>query len=162
MCPFNLWNKSRSSELMSGLYGAWDNTSHSHLLSNSVGHNLPLVRVCVVMQYEWPIPEQVRSVFVHFSAQFLQPVMIIHCCHTCPIRIPTLKFVWLELGSTDLNYSNQSDYNFPKIQISAYGVFLKLNIRANHIREYKGLKVWTKPREKSVIDFGFGVGMTQT
>jgi len=39
-CPrmgsFNLWNKSKSGGLMSGLYGAWGNTSHSYLLSKSV------------------------------------------------------------------------------------------------------------------------------
>ena len=35
---------------------------------------------------EWPIPEQVRSVFVHFYAQFLHPVPIIRCCHTCSTR----------------------------------------------------------------------------
>jgi hypothetical protein len=41
------------------------------------------VPACIVVQNEWPIPEQVRSDFVHFSAQFLQPVAIIRCCHTC-------------------------------------------------------------------------------
>jgi len=40
-CPrmgsFNLWNKSKFGGLMSGLYGAWGNTSHSYLvLSKSV------------------------------------------------------------------------------------------------------------------------------
>jgi hypothetical protein len=39
-CPrmdcFNLWNKWKSGRLMSGLYGAWCNTSHSYLLSKSV------------------------------------------------------------------------------------------------------------------------------
>ena len=48
--------------------------------------HLPQMRACIVMQNEWPIPEQVRSVFVHFSAQFLHPVTIIRCCHTCSTR----------------------------------------------------------------------------
>ena len=32
----NLWNKSKSGGLVSGLHGAWGNTSHSYLLSKSV------------------------------------------------------------------------------------------------------------------------------
>jgi hypothetical protein len=40
--------------------------------------------------------------------------------------------------------------------------FFKLNVPANYMREYRGLKILTKPREKSVIHFGFGVGMMQT
>jgi len=39
-CPhmgsFNLWNKSKSGGLRSGLYGMWGNTSHLYLLSKSV------------------------------------------------------------------------------------------------------------------------------
>ena len=39
-CPrmgsFNLWNKSNSSGLMSGLNNEWGNTSHSYLLSKSI------------------------------------------------------------------------------------------------------------------------------
>jgi hypothetical protein len=42
-----------------------------------------LVRECIVVQNKWPIPEQVTSVFVNFSAQFLHPITIIRCCHTC-------------------------------------------------------------------------------
>jgi hypothetical protein len=36
MSSFNLWNKSKFGGLVSGLYGAWGNTSHSYLLSKSV------------------------------------------------------------------------------------------------------------------------------
>jgi hypothetical protein len=33
-----------------------------------------------------------------------------------------------------------------KLSNLAYGVFLNLNVRANHIREYRGLKVWIKQK----------------
>jgi hypothetical protein len=86
-CPhmgsFNLGNKSKFGGLMSGLFGAFGNTSHSYLLGKSV--NLPQVQACIVVQNEWPIPEKARSVFVHFSAQVLHPVTKIDCCHTCSI-----------------------------------------------------------------------------
>ena len=52
------------------------------VFTQQIGLNLPQVRACIVVQNEWPIPEQVMSDFVHFSAQFLHPVMIIRCCHT--------------------------------------------------------------------------------
>lgn len=82
MGSFNLGCKSKFGGLMFGLYGAWSNT-HLYLLSKSVGHNLLQVWAVIVMQKEWPIPEQVRSIFVHFSAQCLHPITIIRCWHTC-------------------------------------------------------------------------------
>jgi hypothetical protein len=73
-CPhmgtFNLRStcKSKSGRLMSGLYGALGNTSNSYLLCKSVT-TLPQVRVCIVHN-EWPVPEQVGSVFVLFLRNF--------------------------------------------------------------------------------------------
>jgi len=86
-CPrmgcFDSWNKLKSGGLMSGLYGTWCNTSQLYLLSKSVTTFPRCVRACAVLQNEWPIPEQVGSVFVHISAQFLHPVTTVRCCHTC-------------------------------------------------------------------------------
>jgi hypothetical protein len=84
-CPrmgsFNLWNKSKSGRLMSGLYGAWRNISHLYLRSKSVTTSPDAGVDCHAKWLAHPCKSQVG--FVYFSAQFLQAVTIIRCCHTC-------------------------------------------------------------------------------
>jgi len=65
-CPlkgsFNLENNSKSGGLMSGLYGAWGNTSHSYLLSKSVT-TFPRCRRALSCKMSGPSPSK--------SGQFL-------------------------------------------------------------------------------------------
>jgi len=56
MGSFNLGNKSKSGGIISGLYGAWSNTSHSYLLSKSA--------TTFMMIRRWP---QAKIIFLTFD-----------------------------------------------------------------------------------------------
>ena len=89
-CPgmgsFNLWNKSNSGGLMSGLYGAWGNNSHSYLLSKSVTQTFPRCGRALSCKMSGPSPSKSGRFLCIFLAQFLHPVTIVRCCHTCSTR----------------------------------------------------------------------------
>jgi hypothetical protein len=82
MGSFNLRNKSKSGGFMSELYGAWGNTFHSNLLSKSVT-TFPSCGRALSCKMSGPSPSKSGRVFVHFFAQFLQPVTLIRCWHFC-------------------------------------------------------------------------------
>jgi len=81
-CPrmgsFDLGNKSKSSGLMSGLYGARGNTSHSYLLSKSVT-TFPTCGRAMSCKMSGPSPSKSGR----FLCIFLRNLCIIRCCHTC-------------------------------------------------------------------------------
>ena len=70
-CPrmgsFNLGNKSKSSGLMSGLYGAWGNTSHTYLLSKSVT-TFPRCGRTLSCKMSGPTPSKSGRFFAFFCA----------------------------------------------------------------------------------------------
>jgi hypothetical protein len=67
---------------MSGLYGAWGNTSHSYLPGKSVT-TFPKCGRALSCKMSGPPPNKSSQVCMHFSAKFLHPVTIVRCCQTC-------------------------------------------------------------------------------
>jgi len=72
-CPrmgsFNLANKSKSGGLMSGLYGVWDNTSHSYLLSKSAT-SFPRCRRALSCKMSGPSPSKSGRILCIFCVIF--------------------------------------------------------------------------------------------
>jgi len=83
-CPrsFDLWNKSKSGWLMSGLYGAWGNTCHSSLLNKSVT-NFPKSRCALSYKMSDPFPSKSYRFLCNFLRNFCFQSRTIRCCHTC-------------------------------------------------------------------------------
>jgi hypothetical protein len=95
---------------MSGLYGGWGNTSHSYLLGKSVT-TFPRSESTLSCKISGPSP-----VFGHFSAQFLQPVKIIHCCHTCS--------TWNSIWHDDSSVTISEDYHLVDLRLRSSKFFL--------------------------------------
>ena len=83
-CPcmgsFNLGTKSKSGRLYLDCMAREVTLPHSYLLSKSVTTS-PRCGRALSCKMSGPSPR--KSVFVHISAQFLHPVPIIRCFHTC-------------------------------------------------------------------------------
>jgi len=85
-CPrvdsFNLWNKSKSGGLMSGLHDAWANTYHSYVLNKSVT-TFPKSGRALSCKMNGPSPSKLVRFLCNFLRNFCVQSRIIHCYHTC-------------------------------------------------------------------------------
>jgi hypothetical protein len=78
---FNLWNKSKSEGLMSGLQ-AREVTLPTRIYLANRSQPSPWCGRALSCKMSGPSPSK-TGWFCAFSAQFLHPVTIIRCCYTC-------------------------------------------------------------------------------
>jgi len=112
-CPridtYNLWNKSKSVGLMSGLYGAWGNTPHSYLLGKSVT-NVPKCGRALSWKMCGPSPSKSGRVCTFFCAIFVSSYDGTQLSHLFHIE---LYLSWWFLG----NHKQRSSFAWTLIAL---------------------------------------------
>jgi len=107
-CPrmgsFNMWNNSKSSGFMSGLYGAWGNTSPSYLLSKLV---------TAFPRYGWALSRKMSGPSPSKSRRFLRIFWVQSRYHAAVTPVPNGTLSWWFLG----DHQQRSSFAWPLIAL---------------------------------------------